>query len=528
LENATTNLGLAFTLFDPLTTNFSVASSSANSNLVTVSATGTGTNWTLWFAPVTNAFGTNTVSITVSDGTLTNSATVTASIAWVNQAPSFNLALTSYTVSQYNYAVSIASAATNIVGGPGVETNQTVTFVVTNNATNLFVVQPTVTSAGTLSFTPGAKGGTVRIGIQAVDNGGTLNGGKNTSASQILTIVIPVNAFPYAKGSYTGLFYDTNAPALDSAGYFHLVLTNDGSFKGYLLCAGTSNVFDGQFVISNSAATVVANDYNLNLTFDFALNSSQSISGSISNTASAWNVPLQSYLPGYSASFETPVAGTHLAAMAGLEDASDGPAGDSVFSLVIAPDGIVQLTGYLADDTEVSSSGALSVENNYPVYLPLYNDSASGLLIGWLNFISSDKDSLTSDSKLNWLCSAGVSTLYPSGFTNTAAPYASTYASNSAAILPFSSGTVVLSGGNLTTPITNTVTIADNKITTDPAATNGLSLKIIAGTGEIQGWFVLPDNQTNSIESVILQSVPAASGYFSSHNQCGLFQLFSN
>jgi len=87
---------------------------------------------------------------------------------------------------------------------------------------------------------------------------------------------------------------------------------------------------------------------------------------------------------------------------------------------------------------------------------------------------------------------------------------------------------VVLSGGNLGTPITNSVAISDNLITADPSATNKLSLTINAGTGEILGSFVTGSNHTNYIDSAILQNNSAASGYFIGTSQGGWFQLNGN
>jgi hypothetical protein len=528
LENAITNLTMPFTVFDPLTTNFNITCTSANTNLLTVSVTGLGTNHTLVFAPVTNAFGTNTVTVTVDDGTLTNSATLTAGVAWVNQAPSFNLAIQSYIVDKYDVAVTLANAVTNIQAGPTNESSQLVTFVVTNNNSSLFLNQPTVSSLGTLIFTPGKVAGIVTVGIRAVDNGGALNGGTSNSASQTLTITIPPNPFNYLAGKFTGLFYDTNAISINSAGYFDLVMANDGTFTGFINNVGSSNGFSGQFSISNATMSVTTGDYVLNFTANTSANWTETVNGTVSNTVAGWNVPLASYQGGYSASFQTALAGTYLVAMPGFDDPADGPAGDSVFNLTITASGVVSYDGYLADNTYVAATNQLSVEGLCPVYVPLYNNANKGLLIGWLGFTNGVANSLDTNSVLTWINVAGTTTLYAGGFTNQAVPVASAYTVSASAAVPFSSGSVVLSGGNLATPITNSVTISDNVITVDPAATNGLSLYLNSGTGEITGWFVTPGSHTNYIESAILQDLNSCSGYFIGTNQGGLFIMDGN
>ena len=529
LENATTNLGLAFTLYDPLTTNFTVTCVSSNTNLVTVSLTGVGNARTLVFAPVTNANGSAVVSVTADDGSLTNTTNLSVTIVPVNQAPSFNLAMTSVTVDKFDVAVSIPNALTNILAGPTNESSQTVTFTVTNSSPSSFLVPPSVSSNGTLAFTPGATGGTITVGIKAVDNGGTSNGGTNASQVQTLTITIPANPFPYLTGPFAGLFYDTNAVANASSGYFNLNLTTNGSFTGYILCAGDSNTFNGQFSISNAFSSVNAGNYALDLSIDTSASWTETVSGSVSNTVQGWNVSLQSYLLGFSTTFPTPLAGEYLMALPGLDDPTEGPAGNSTLSLVISNNGVASLSGFMADNTSAKQTSQISLGGYYPLYVPLYSHGTEGSLVGWLNFTGALSNSVSPSSTLTWFNEAGATALYPAGFTNQSVPLAALYDSTLGDLLSFSGASVILSGGNLTTPITNAVTISGNVITVDPAATNGLNLTINRSTGEVLGTFVGANHTTNSIFSVILQDTTnVVDGYFLGTSQGGSFTLFGN
>jgi hypothetical protein len=527
-ENTTTNLGMPFTLFDPLTTNFTVTAGSANTNVVRVSLGGVGTARTLWFAPVTNAFGSNIlVTITANDGTLTNSVTLLATVNWVNQPPSFSLATRTVTACLYDTVNSLPGVLTNILAGPPNETNQMVTFIVTNSNPGLFLTQPAVTSDGTLLFTPGKQGATVTLQIKAHDNGGTNNGGVDTSASQALTLVIPANPFQYLTGTFAGLFYDTNGAVPDSSGYFSLVLTNDGSFTGYLRCGG-SNGFNGRFTISNAWAEVTTAGFTLQLAADTGPSWTEMITGSVSNSPAGWNVPLQSYLAGFSASFPTTNNGVYLLALPGLDNPSAGPVGDSIFNVSISSAGGVALTGNLADNTYVSTDGELALAGYFPVYVPLYTGAYAGLLLGWLDF-AGDGSGMETNSALIWFNETGATpALYPDGFTNATALLAAPYNPTLANLLTFTNGTVILRGGGLTEPITNAVTISHNVIAVNPAATNGLSLHINAASGEISGSFILPDNQTNYIDSVIFRNENDACGYFIGTNQAGAFNLFGD
>ena len=88
-----------------------------------------------------------------------------------------------------------------------------------------------------------------------------------------------------------------------------------------------------------------------------------------------------------------------------------------------------------------------------------------------------------------------------------------------------SSGSVVLSGGGLSTPITNTYTLANNVITINPAATNGVALTMFRASGQVSGTFT-SGAQTGDINSVILQSTNSARGYFVLPGGVGKFILY--
>ncbi len=92
--------------------------------------------------------------------------------------------------------------ATNIKAGPPNESAQTLTFIVTNNNNGLFAVQPSIDAAGTLTYqTKLLTVGTATVTVKLRDNGGTANGGSDTSAAQTFRITVtPVNQSP----SFTG------------------------------------------------------------------------------------------------------------------------------------------------------------------------------------------------------------------------------------------------------------------------------------------------------------------------------------
>jgi hypothetical protein len=108
----------------------------------------------------------------------------------VNVAPSFS-AGPNQTVLEDSGAHAVAGWATAISPGPANESSQSVSFTVTNDSPALFAVQPALASDGTLTYTPAADAnGTATVTVVAHDDGGTLDGGSDTSAPSTFTLTV--------------------------------------------------------------------------------------------------------------------------------------------------------------------------------------------------------------------------------------------------------------------------------------------------------------------------------------------------
>jgi hypothetical protein len=116
------------------------------------------------------------------------SVTVTVNL---NEAPSFT-AGTDQTVDEDMGPQSVAFWATDISAGPTNENSQTVSFTIASNTNAaLFSAGPAVAADGTLTYTPADDAfGTATITLQAEDDGGTAEGGVDTSATQQFTITV--------------------------------------------------------------------------------------------------------------------------------------------------------------------------------------------------------------------------------------------------------------------------------------------------------------------------------------------------
>ena len=157
-------------------------------------ATGTGT---LSYTPVANAFGNAMVTVIVDDGNATSSRTFNVSVLPVNDAPSFTLQNVPITV-QSDAGSQNVSIASNVSPGPANESGQTVSFnLVSVSDPSLFAVQPTIDANGTVTFTAAPfANGTATVTVTAMDNGGTANGGVDTSAPQTFNIVVTAQNRP--------------------------------------------------------------------------------------------------------------------------------------------------------------------------------------------------------------------------------------------------------------------------------------------------------------------------------------------
>jgi uncharacterized delta-60 repeat protein len=139
-----------------------------------------------------------TLKATDLDGAITtDSFSVTVEATGVNDPPSFT-AGPNQSEAEDAGPRTIPGWATDISPGPD-EAGQTVSFhVLSNSNPSLFATAPAIGPNGTLTYTPAANAfGSATLQIVLQDNGGTANGGDDTSDPQVFTISIaPVNDAP--------------------------------------------------------------------------------------------------------------------------------------------------------------------------------------------------------------------------------------------------------------------------------------------------------------------------------------------
>ena len=161
-------------------------------------------NNTVTYSPAPNYNGPDSFSYTISDGHGgTATATVSVAVLAVNDAPSFTKG-PDQSAATNSGAQTVPGWATAISAGPADESGQFLTFIVSNTNHSLFSAQPLIAPNGTLTYSlaPNTTGtSTVTVVLQ--DDGGTANGGIDTSAAQTFTITVTaVNDAPsFTKGA---------------------------------------------------------------------------------------------------------------------------------------------------------------------------------------------------------------------------------------------------------------------------------------------------------------------------------------
>ena len=410
-----------------------------------------------------------------------------------------------------------------IVANPGGAVTSAVARLVVNFNTSQLVLM----TNGVGAILPNLAGKELEIGRAymltakpAVGNLFSNWTGGVTSSSPALTFVMQSNLvlvanfvpspFRPIKGVYTGLFFDTNAPAHENAGFVSLQLDDKGGYKGSVRMGARLRKFAGTFALdltSRLAVASVATTPALDLMLRLDVNNA-ALTGFGSN--SFGNITFAARLnPFSSAANPAPGAGLYNAALPGVPATTIE--GDGIATVTVSTSGRVSARGSLADGTGFQLRSATAGDASVPVYAPLYR--GQGSLFGWITVTNSGVNDVA--GLLWWFKPASAGGLNDPGGVARAIPVmGSRYVSPSprTPVLNLIDGVLVLSGGNLPEPITNSITLGgDNKITGD----NRLTLTFSPSKGSIAGTFVDPSSgKKRKVKGVALQAEEQGRGFF--------------
>jgi hypothetical protein len=332
----------------------------------------------------------------------------------------------------------------------------------------------------------------------------------------VLTVAFVPNFFPAVAGTYNGLFFPSNAVAVETSGMlYNFVLRNTGAFSGSLLLAGGHYPIAGNFNVSGQAALNTGP-----LLVDLALDSATpQITGTVST--SQWSANLSADLASnllpsaeYTVLFSP---STHVSAVS--------PPGDG-YALITNHAGVVTLSGALADGASFTQTVPVSQAGDLPVYAVLYTNTSQavpGLLLGWINL--TNLQAAAPVNALSWIKKTSpASSLYTNGFTNFLSTQGETW--NATLAITLSNGILVISNTGLFLNFTNAVVNNNILASSGLLPTNFLAGSINAKTGLLSFTFGNGNgNATNNASGVFLQNSFTAGGFFLTPTNAGSFNL---
>jgi hypothetical protein len=293
------------------------------------------------------------------------------------------------------------------------------TAIATGTKATLHLNNVSKASAGNYYATVQNAAGTATSAHAALTVTNQIVAGAAMSAGAALAIT---NAFASVAGAYNGLFYQTNGSTPDiavaTAGMLgNCVVGASGIYSARVCIGGFNYPLAGALNSSGDDSEVVLRAANglSNLTVTLHLDvtgATEMITGSVSNMSAAnpWIAPLVADL-----ATNTPLVPAEAFNVIILPECgvANSPTSCGVVLITSTTNGVVTLSGALADSTPVSQTVPMSQAGIIPLYISLYG--GSGLAEGWIN-LSHDMGSGT----LTWIRPAGITNglPFPLGFTN--------------------------------------------------------------------------------------------------------------
>ena len=349
-----------------------------------------------------------------------------------------------------------------------------------------------------------------------------------------LTAVFVPNPFPALKGTFNGLFYDTNAVEQISSGLLNLTLGTLGAYSGTVQMNGARYPFSGKLNVNGGETNLVlrarTNALLLRLQLDLT-GGSERITGTVTNNQVtaidanlAWSAVLaadraQTY-PAFSPS---PFAGSYTLIVPTDTNNPAGPGGDGFGRAVVSAKGVVTLSGSLADGTPVTQGVPVSKAGAWPLYSSLYR--GKGAVVSWLTFSNQATTDIT--GLLSWFKQAQpTEKFYKVGFSNQVFAAGSSYVPpTTGRVIQLTNGIVGFTNGNLTAGFANNITLGtDNKAVNDGPGV--MTLTITKPTGLFSGTVTPPGGgPSRSYKGALLQKLNRGAGFLLGTNKSSQVRL---
>jgi len=319
-----------------------------------------------------------------------------------------------------------------------------------------------------------------------------------------------------SNGTYQGIFYPSSNGVPRSAGWISLSLNSRGQYFGTLSPLGARYQIRGQFD-ANGSSIITGYRGTTQLYLFLSLGADpggETISG-VYGEVGAFESPLALFrVQKFSSANPAPQAGTYSFLVSPTLDTTTA-AGDGYGfgSVTIDASGRIKMNGTLGDDMAIKQTAKLLKYDYWP-FFALANGGREAVL-GWMRLTS---NSVRGDVK--WW-----SPLFPAN-TNQNASLSMARFSNEVRLVNWTNGTLTLSGGGLTQPISSDVTLNEDGSLTVLSNTNNVQFGLADERGQISGSFTHPGTgELTPLQGAALQSSNIIGGFFGDKDNNGAFVI---
>lgn len=326
-----------------------------------------------------------------------------------------------------------------------------------------------------------------------------------------------IYTFADVKGTYNGLIYDPNNVTTGNSGYITITASakgSQGSFSAKLQMGGKKYSFSGLF---DASGAYTGNVGGLTVSLQIDLTGGDRITGQISN--GTWTAQLLANRVVFNKSKHSSLSGTYTVVV----PSPDSTMGHGIGTATVDTLGRVKLALTLADGTKISQSTTLSKNGAWPLYSQPYK--TGGVAIGWMQFGAAAADGF--DGQCVWIKPSGASSVYSQGITNGLQVFGALFKAPPHSFQNFGSSKVILTGGGLSGPITNSVTWgSDNKV----VAGSSMKLSVNPSSGLFQGTLAVGPGKAGLVpfQGVLFEKNNIGLGFFLGSGQSGTVSFAPN
>ncbi|PWU09030.1 MAG: hypothetical protein C5B50_28180 [Verrucomicrobia bacterium] len=359
-----------------------------------------------------------------------------------------------------------------------------------------------------------------QVSVQVTDPTSLVRNDPSNLLSELISWTV-MPTIPARKGTYAGLFSDTNGRTQQGSGAFTLATSVNGQFSGRLQIGATRYSFTGQMDAIGRATGIVPRNQTSGITMNFHLDpmDTDHVAGSISSPN--WSADLDAHRNVFDGRTSIAPQSGQYTLIIPADAAFTQPIGDGWASVSVDISGRIRCSGSLPDGTRMTESSVVSKEGNWPLYIPLYG--GQGSLQSWIAFANTGTNDL--GGSINWIKPAlPKAVYYPGGVTNSGYASGSRYSppARGSQLFQFSNAALILEGAGLAQPVTNHLLLGANNTI---SSTNKVSMTLNSSAGTFSGKVPNGASKTFVLSGVVLTNSNEGRGYFTSTNLSGFMKF---